>query len=202
MLMIYIFKNNIYFQNQQCDVDREVCCTISNDNADQSPAGSVFGSVNLPSNNGIIYRPEQSNGLFGDANDQDFDFSTGDNSISKSQSGNGGATINGYLPPDGNPSNTIESVLKPVPPTRKPVPTQPPPQKPKIPTVIEPAPTHLDNGGCAAALICVEEFYCHMNGTASKSALDMTDAQREQRVALSVNINSTFNKPLFIKKII
>ncbi|KAF7988621.1 hypothetical protein HCN44_001194 [Aphidius gifuensis] len=166
--------------NQQCDVNREVCCNIKNDysvvNNDQSPESTVFGNVNLPGNNGIIYHPDQSNGLFGDANiDQDFDFNSGDH-VSK---GSGGGTLNGYLPPDGNPSNTIENVIKPKPTTTPPPP--PPTRKP-----IEPAPTHLDLGGCAAALLCVESSLCGKDGVISSTRMSLTQEQLLQRVALSV----------------
>ncbi|XP_044014749.1 uncharacterized protein LOC122856913 isoform X2 [Aphidius gifuensis] len=165
--------------NQQCDVNREVCCNIKNDysvvNNDQSPESTVFGNVNLPGNNGIIYHPDQSNGLFGDANiDQDFDFNSGDH-VSK---GSGGGTLNGYLPPDGNPSNTIENVIKPKPTTTPPPP--PPTRKP-----IEPAPTHLDLGGCAAALLCVESSLCGKDGVISSTRMSLTQEQLLQRVALS-----------------
>lgn len=47
--------------------------------------------------------------------------------------------------------------------------------------------THM---GCAAALLCVEEQYCTLEGTISSEPVALTSKQLLQRVPLSVSISN------------
>ncbi|XP_057333287.1 uncharacterized protein LOC130672649 isoform X2 [Microplitis mediator] len=174
---------------QQCDVNREVCCTLSatqhqnqdHHHQDQVPAGS-YDDYRKTSESAGVYGSSQSqiNVNVNDYNSRDkvtgglFDTKYQQSELSNSFGSKPlvGDTLNGYLPPDhsGNPSDPKPDFIKP--------------QDPEEPTGPGPIPTHVQLG-CAAALICVEENLCGMDGMINPSPLSLTEEQITRRVPLS-----------------
>ncbi|XP_008553734.1 uncharacterized protein LOC103575657 [Microplitis demolitor] len=174
---------------QQCDVNREVCCTLSasqhqdqdQHHQDQVPAGS-YDDYRKTSESAGVYGSSQSqiNVNVNDYNSRDkvtgglFDTKYQQSELSNSFGSKPlvGDTLNGYLPPDhsGNPSDPKPDFIKP--------------QDPEEPTGPGPIPTHVQLG-CAAALICVEENLCGMDGMINPSPLSLTEEQLTRRVPLS-----------------
>ncbi|CAD6213169.1 GSCOCG00003948001-RA-CDS [Cotesia congregata] len=159
--------------NQKCDVSREVCCTMSY-NYDQVPAGTdglQSINVNVNSNAG-------SDGFTGGLFDQKYE---------KPSKPINGDAINGYLPPDPspNPNDPIPRFTN-LPTTPKPRVTTQRPTAPPVPRNSEPVPvpTHVQLG-CAAALVCVKEEFCGMDGMMNPSPLGLTEEQLTRRVPLS-----------------
>ncbi|KAG8038115.1 hypothetical protein G9C98_006440 [Cotesia typhae] len=158
--------------NQKCDISREVCCTMSR-NYDQVSAGSDgLQSINVNENSNA-----GSDGFTGGLFDQKYQ---------KPVKPINGDAINGYLPPDPspNPNDPIPDYTKfsttPKPTTR----VTPRPPAPPVERKPEPVPTHVQLG-CAAALVCVKEEFCGMDGMMNPSPLALTEEQLIRRVPLS-----------------
>ncbi|XP_015586809.1 uncharacterized transmembrane protein DDB_G0289901 [Cephus cinctus] len=155
-------------------------------------AGASAGS--RPSSSGGLFdnQNKQSGGLFGSSfenSQEDLNGGDGNNFGVKSS---GSAENNGYLPPigdsssndvpaislpphEGHPSDAVPDIR---PPPTKQVPITPAPSFPPI----QESPFQV---GCAAALICVEEQFCTLEGVISPEPVALTSQQLQRRVPLS-----------------
>lgn len=113
LIKLILIKVFIFLQDQQCDIDREVCCTLNHrGHTDQSAAGS-FSQVQVSGSRGNS-RPtgsSTSGGIFGNSynQQQEIDLSAGDQ-VQQTVDDN----INGYLPPIGSePSSNVPAFSKP-----------------------------------------------------------------------------------------
>ncbi|XP_012265266.2 hornerin isoform X1 [Athalia rosae] len=133
-------------------------------------------------------------GLFGSSiNDSGEDLNAGDSVYAGSSGPSGpetGSASNGYLPPYGSqPSSNVPAFSKPPEEDKTPgssgvvtsvdLPPPPPPRQPFVP-----APVTIQVG-CAAALLCVEEQYCTLEGVISPVPVGLTSQQIERRAPLS-----------------
>ncbi|XP_043286410.1 actin cytoskeleton-regulatory complex protein PAN1-like [Venturia canescens] len=141
---------------QECDTNRETCCTIKP--ADQASAGSSGGGIFGP----------------GNGNGNQPDLSTGEISHA------GGAESNGYLPPiGGSSSDRVTSITN--------LPKEPEQEgASNIPTNIIPfVDSPPPQVGCAAALRCIEELFCTLEGVISTERQTFSSEQLIRRVPLS-----------------
>ncbi|XP_034951201.1 inactive serine protease scarface-like [Chelonus insularis] len=186
--------SQIRSDDQQCDIDREVCCTLSaRSNVDQGSASNVdrqftsfSNSQDYQGNSQIItsFNRGTSGGLFGNNNnnnDNQKDLSTGQKPVRVEN-------INGYLPPSTQiPSDSsVVNVVATTTTTTLPPPILPPklPDPEIIPQPSGPIPTHVQLG-CAAALLCVEEQFCGMDGVISETPITLTEEQLLRRVPMT-----------------
>ncbi|XP_046744067.1 filaggrin-2-like [Diprion similis] len=129
-------------------------------------------------------------GLFGSSDNSGEDLSAGEPSFTGSSGGNQDAfASNGYLPPFGSePSSNVPAFAKPPPIPKEGGQIRPlnadPIVKVPIPRPLEFAPVTVQVG-CAAALICVEEQYCTLEGVISPQPVTLTKQQIERRAPLS-----------------
>ncbi|KAK0083432.1 hypothetical protein PV325_008794 [Microctonus aethiopoides] len=170
--------------DQLCDIDSEVCCNLKNSGlssaADQVTAGTQESASHFTNQ---VNRYETVGGF--QSQYQNFDSSNQNNGgifgqFSNQQHGIDDQTLddnsNGYLPPIGSePSSNIPAFSNP---------PKAEVQSDNIPSQSAPAPTHVQLG-CAAALICVEEQYCGMDGMISPTSLTLSSEQLIRRVPLS-----------------
>ncbi|XP_015517677.2 uncharacterized transmembrane protein DDB_G0289901 [Neodiprion lecontei] len=146
------------------------------------PNKGSFSGLNKPST--------VDTGLFGSSDNSGEDLSAGEPSFTGSSVGNQEAfASNGYLPPFGSePSSNVPAFAKPplspkegeqvgptnvVPSVKVPIPR---------PSAFAPITVQV---GCAAALICVEEQYCTLEGVISPQPVALTAQQIERRAPLS-----------------